>query len=77
KLILKAMTITKIPYISITPTFSVCQEHGYLSGEHFSCPQCGAECEVYTRVTGFYRPVTKFNKGKAAEYRDRVTYKIA
>lgn len=74
--IIKAMSNTKLPYISITPTFSVCKNHGYLKGEQFKCPKCGEETEVYTRVVGYYRPVSMWNKGKQAEYRDRVVFKI-
>ncbi|WP_028575302.1 ribonucleoside triphosphate reductase [Desulfonatronovibrio hydrogenovorans] len=70
----KAMSMTKLPYISITPTFSVCKEHGYLVGEHPACPSCGQEAEVYTRVVGYYRPVKMWNKGKQAEYQDRVMF---
>ncbi len=72
--IVKAMTNTNLPFISITPTFSVCKQHGYLSGEHFNCPTCGEDAEVYTRVVGYYRPVQLWNKGKKAEYKDRRTY---
>ena len=72
--IVKAFRMTKIPYLSITPTFSVCKEHGYVSGEHPSCPTCGADAEVFTRIVGYYRPVSRWNKGKQAEYADRVTY---
>ena len=72
--LLTAMSKTKIPYISITPTFSICEEHGYIHGEHFSCPTCGADAEVYTRIVGYYRPVQRWNKGKQAEYTDRVVY---
>jgi len=72
--IIKAMTMTRLPYISITPTFSVCKEHGYLVGEHPTCPECGKEAEVYTRVVGYYRPVSMWNKGKQAEYQDRVVF---
>jgi ribonucleoside-triphosphate reductase len=68
------MSNTKIPYISVTPTFSVCKEHGYIFGEHFSCPTCGEDTEVYTRVVGYYRPVNRWNKGKQEEYRDRKEY---
>ena len=74
--ITKAMGQTKLPYISITPTFSVCKEHGYLPGEHAACPHCGKEAEVYTRVVGYYRPVKMWNKGKQAEYQDRMTYSL-
>ncbi|NCC25264.1 MAG: ribonucleoside triphosphate reductase [Deltaproteobacteria bacterium] len=74
RFIVKAMTMTKIPYISITPTFSVCKEHGYLRGEVPTCPQCGQDTEVYTRVVGYYRPVHMWNAGKQAEYAERVPY---
>jgi ribonucleoside-triphosphate reductase (formate) len=75
-LIQKIFTRYKLPYVSITPTFSICNEHGYLSGEHFLCPTCGKPAEVYTRVVGYLRPVQNFNKGKKAEYADRVKYVI-
>lgn len=74
RFIVRALTETKIPYISITPTFSVCKEHGYLHGEQALCPHCGKDTEVYTRVVGYYRPVTLWNQGKQAEYVDRVNY---
>jgi ribonucleoside-triphosphate reductase (formate) len=62
-----------LPYITITPTFSICPEHGYISGEHFECPKCVIKqpCEVYSRVVGYYRPVQQWNKGKAQEYSER------
>lgn len=72
--IIKAMTNTKIPYISVTPTFSICEDHGYLYGEHFECPTCGKDAEVYTRIVGYYRPVNRWNKGKQEEYKDRTEY---
>ena len=72
--IIKAFRMTKIPYLSITPTFSVCKEHGYMSGEHPECTTCGKDAEVFTRIVGYYRPVSRWNKGKQAEYKDRVTY---
>ncbi|SKA69463.1 ribonucleoside triphosphate reductase [Desulfobaculum bizertense] len=72
--IIKAFTQTKVPFLSITPTFSICEEHGYISGEHFECPTCGKDTEVYTRVVGYYRPVSRWNKGKQAEYADRVVF---
>lgn len=75
-LIKKIFSNTKMPYISITPTFSICNTHGYITGEHFNCPTCGAETEVYTRVTGYLRPLQNFNKGKKAEYLDRKKYVI-
>ena len=58
-----------LPYLSITPTFSICEDHGYLAGEQTSCPTCGNETEIWTRVVGFYRPVKNFNKGKQEEYK--------
>ncbi|MEF3698652.1 ribonucleoside triphosphate reductase [Desulfolutivibrio sp.] len=72
--IIKAFTMTKIPYLSITPTFSICKKHGYIHGEHFECPDCGEPAEVYTRIVGYYRPVSQWNKGKQAEYVDRVMF---
>lgn len=67
-LIKKIFENYKLPYISITPTFSVCKDHGYISGEHFNCPECGAAAEVWSRVTGYLRPVQNYNKGKKEEY---------
>lgn len=64
----------EIPYFTLSPTFSVCQLHGYLEGEHFACPNCGEETEVYTRIVGYYRPVKNWNHGKKSEYSERVTY---
>lgn len=75
-LIKKVFEKYKLPYISLTPTFSVCTDHGYISGEHFTCPTCAKPAEVYTRVVGYLRPVQNFNKGKKAEYQDRVKYVI-
>lgn len=74
--ILQAMTLTKLPYISITPTFSICKKHGYILGEHFDCPKCGEETEVYTRIVGYYRPVSRWNKGKKSEYSDRIVFNM-
>ena len=74
RLIQKTFTNYKLPYISLTPTFSICNNHGYLSGEHFSCPECGASTEVWSRVVGYLRPVQNFNKGKREEYDQRVKY---
>ena len=64
----------KLPYYSISPTYSVCKNHGYIAGEHFNCPECGEKTEVYSRITGYYRPVQNWNDGKAQEYKDRVVY---
>ncbi len=67
----------KLPYYTISPTYSVCKDHGYLQGEHFSCPECGAPAEVYSRITGYYRPVQNWNDGKTEEYKQRKLYDIA
>jgi ribonucleoside-triphosphate reductase len=66
----------QLPYLSITPTFSICSEHGYIVGEHFKCPTCGDDAEVWTRVVGYYRPVQNFNKGKKEEFKDRLEYVV-
>jgi len=75
-LIKKIFERYKMPYISITPTFSVCKEHGYLKGEQFNCPQCGQPAEVWSRVTGYLRPVQNYNKGKKEEYFNRKKFKL-
>ncbi len=67
----------KLPYYTMSPTYSVCKNHGYIAGEHFSCPECGEKTEVYSRITGYYRPVQNWNDGKTQEYKDRKTYDIA
>ena len=66
----------KLPYYTLSPTYSVCKDHGYISGEKYVCPICGAKTEVYSRITGYYRPVQNWNDGKTQEYKDRVTYNI-
>ncbi|WP_026486520.1 ribonucleoside triphosphate reductase [Caldanaerobius polysaccharolyticus] len=66
----------RIPYYTITPTFSVCNDHGYISGEHFTCPYCGNDCEVYSRVVGYYRPVQCWNNGKKEEFKDRKEFAV-
>jgi len=66
----------KLPYFTLTPTFSVCGEHGYLSGEYFECPKCGKECKVYSRVVGKIAPVQRWNPGKKSEFGKRVCYKL-
>ena len=66
----------RLPYYTISPTYSVCQEHGYISGEHFTCPKCGKKAEVYSRITGYYRPVQNWNDGKTQEYKNRTLYDI-
>ena len=64
----------KLPYYTISPTYSVCKTHGYLAGEQYTCPECGAKAEVYSRITGYYRPVQNWNDGKAQEYKMRKVY---
>ncbi len=76
KLIRKIFETNKMPYISITPTFSICPTHGYIAGEHFTCPTCGESSEVWTRVVGYFRSVTDFNKSKQEEFHDRKNYVI-
>ena len=66
----------KMPYVSLTPTFSVCQDHGYIAGEHFECPECGKPAEVWSRVVGYLRPVQNFHTGKREEYRQRKKYVV-
>ena len=66
----------KLPYYTMSPTYSVCPDHGYLTGEQFTCPHCGKKTEVYSRITGYYRPVQNWNDGKTQEYNDRKTYNI-
>ena len=66
----------KLPYYTMSPTYSVCAEHGYLAGEHYICPHCGKEAEVYSRITGYYRPVKNWNDGKSQEFKDRKTYDV-
>ncbi|MCR4923079.1 MAG: ribonucleoside triphosphate reductase [Lachnospiraceae bacterium] len=66
----------KLPYYTLSPTYSICKEHGYLSGEHKLCPHCQKKTEVYSRITGYYRPVQNWNDGKAQEYKNRVVYDI-
>ena len=83
KLVRRSLTNFRLPYITITPTFSICPVHGYLAGEHLTCEKCAAanpaaepqECEVWTRVMGYFRPVQSFNIGKKGEYHERVTFK--
>ena len=76
KLIQKVFATNKLPYLSITPTFSICNDHGYLKGEQFSCPECGQQTEVWTRVVDYLRPVQKFNDGKRQEYHERQVYAV-
>ena len=66
----------KLPYYTMSPTYSVCRNHGYISGEEYTCPDCGTATEVYSRITGYYRPVQNWNDGKSQEYKDRKVYDI-
>ena len=67
----------KLPYYTLSPTYSICKEHGYIAGEVSECPHCGKKTEVYSRITGYYRPVANWNDGKLQEYTNRKTYDIA
>jgi ribonucleoside-triphosphate reductase len=67
----------RLPYYTLSPTYSICKNHGYLAGEHFTCPHCGTPSEVYSRITGYYRPVQNWNVGKSQEYKERKEYNIA
>ena len=66
----------RLPYYTMSPTYSICRDHGYIVGEAHKCPQCGAATEVYSRITGYYRPVQNWNDGKTQEFKDRVVYDI-
>ena len=67
----------KLPYYTLSPTYSVCKNHGYIAGEHYECPECGAKTEVYSRITGYYRPVQNWNDGKSQEFKKRKVYSEA
>ena len=75
-LIRKVMEKYEIPYFTHSPTFSICQDHGYLAGEQYVCPSCGKETEVWSRIVGYYRPIANWNKGKQEEFKERVTFKV-
>ena len=66
----------RLPYYTLSPTYSICRDHGYLIGEHKTCPICGREAEVYSRITGYYRPVKNWNEGKTQEYKNRTAYDV-
>ena len=66
----------KLPYFTLSPTYSICREHGYLNGEQYTCPYCGKKTEVYSRITGYYRPVQNWNDGKIQEFKDRKVYDL-
>ncbi|MCX7972898.1 MAG: ribonucleoside triphosphate reductase [Candidatus Aminicenantes bacterium] len=74
KKLVRKIAETRLPYFSITPTFSVCESHGYLKGQHPSCPHCGAETEVYSRIVGYLRPIRTWNDGKQQEFKQRTPY---
>ena len=76
RLVRKIAENYKLPYYTLSPTYSVCPEHGYLVGEQYTCPHCGKKTEVYSRITGYYRPVQNWNDGKAQEFKDRKVYDI-
>ena len=67
----------RLPYYTLSPTYSICKDHGYIAGEVYKCPHCGKPTEVYSRITGYYRPVQNWNDGKSQEFKDRRTYDIA
>ncbi|MDD5098139.1 MAG: ribonucleoside triphosphate reductase, partial [Candidatus Pacebacteria bacterium] len=77
-LIKKIFEHNRLPYVTLTPTFSICPTHGYISGKHFTCPKCAIEqpCEVYSRVVGYLRPVQQWNEGKQQEFHDRKEFKV-
>ena len=66
----------RLPYFTLTPTFSVCPEHGYLAGEQHHCPECGEEAEVYSRVVGYLRPLRQWNRGKQREFSQRALFDV-
>ena len=76
KLVRKIAENYRLPYYTISPTYSVCPVHGYITGEVYKCPECGRKTEVYSRITGYYRPVQNWNDGKAEEFKQRKTYDI-
>ena len=78
KLVRRVASNYRMPYFTLTPTFSICQKHGYLAGEHYTCPKCGDDqpCEVYSRVVGYLSPVQQWNKGKKAEYASRKPFAV-
>jgi len=75
RLLKKIAYNTRLPYITITPTYSICPDHGYFPGEHPRCPKCGENAEIYSRVVGYFRPVRNWNEGKQEEFRQRLVYK--
>ena len=76
KLVRKIAENYRLPYFTLTPTFSICPNCGYVSGEHQTCPTCGAKCEIYSRVVGYIRPIDQWNYGKQAEFADRLEFVV-
>jgi ribonucleoside-triphosphate reductase len=76
-LVEKIATNYRIPYFTISPTYSICPDHGYITGEHYECPHCGKTAEVYSRITGYYRPVQHWNRGKKEEFKHRKEYDVS
>lgn len=76
KLVQKVTSSYRLPYITISPTFSICPSHGYIPGEHHTCPECGSSSEVYSRIVGYMRPVSQWNKGKREEFSDRKLFSV-
>ena len=74
ELVKRSLSLHRLPYITVTPTFSICPDHGYLAGEHPNCTSCGGPCEVWTRVMGYFRPVSSFNIGKQGEHAERTQF---
>ncbi len=74
ELVKRSLSVHRLPYITVTPTFSICPNHGYLAGEHQNCVTCGGPCEVWTRVMGYFRPVSSFNIGKKGEHAERTHF---
>lgn len=77
KLVKKIAENYKLPYYTLSPTYSICKNHGYLAGEQYECPVCHEKTEVYSRITGYYRPVQNWNDGKAQEYKQRKNYQVS
>jgi len=77
QLVRKVLENYRLPYFTISPTFSICDEHGYLRGEQAICQVCGRRAEIWTRVVGFHRPVQNWNLGKKEEYRDRLEFALS
>jgi glutaredoxin len=76
-LVKKIASNYKLPYYTLSPTYSVCKNHGYIAGEVYECPECHEKTEVYSRITGYYRPVQNWNDGKAEEFKERKLYDLS